>query len=154
MIRRPPRSTLTDTLFPSTTLFRSHRINCCVGIACLALACNPLLNICRQRSLAPVDIGLCRAARAGAIFTIGKMYVYLPDTLRHDTRAAPDHSRKIGKRHIASAIGIAPASEHIKCRVCIKLRTAIIAGGTQIEIGRAQEQTSELQSLLRISYAV
>src|SRR3546814_16557057 len=25
MIRRPPRSTLTDTLFPYTTLFRSHR---------------------------------------------------------------------------------------------------------------------------------
>src|SRR3546814_13916695 len=25
MIRRPPRSTRTDTLFPSTTLFRSHR---------------------------------------------------------------------------------------------------------------------------------
>src|SRR3546814_4299607 len=103
MIRRPPRSKRTGTLFPYTTLFRS-----------------------------PVDIGLCRAARAGAIFTIGKMYVYLPDTLRHDSRAAPDHSRKIGKRHIASAIGIAPASEHIKCRVCIKLRTAIIAGGTQI----------------------
>src|SRR3546814_6491506 len=26
MIRRPPRSTLTDTLFPYTTLFRSHRL--------------------------------------------------------------------------------------------------------------------------------
>src|SRR3546814_14709383 len=25
MIRRPPRSTRTDTLFPYTTLFRSHR---------------------------------------------------------------------------------------------------------------------------------
>src|SRR3546814_4230626 len=25
MIRRPPRSTRTDTLFPDTTLFRSHR---------------------------------------------------------------------------------------------------------------------------------
>src|SRR3546814_15843232 len=109
MIRRPPRPTRSDTLFPDTTRFRA-----------------------RQRSLAPVDIGLCRAARAGAIFTIGKMYVYLPDTLRHDSRAAPDHSRKIGKRHIASAIGIAPASEHIKCRVCIKLRTAILAGGPHI----------------------
>src|SRR3546814_1660626 len=116
------------------------------------------------------------------------MYVYLPDTLRHDSRAAPDHSRKIGKRHIASAIGIAPASEHIKCRVCIKLRTAIIAGGTQIGYvsdhingarfpalrriaqgdvagiirnsnrrtgrTRSEEHTSELQSLMRISYAV
>src|SRR3546814_2138366 len=27
MIRRPPRSTRTDTLFPYTTLFRSHRIS-------------------------------------------------------------------------------------------------------------------------------
>src|SRR3546814_18127125 len=26
MIRRPPRSTLTDTLFPSTTLFRSAKM--------------------------------------------------------------------------------------------------------------------------------
>src|SRR3546814_2806038 len=26
MIRRPPRSTLTDTLFPYTTLFRSHEL--------------------------------------------------------------------------------------------------------------------------------
>src|SRR3546814_15080227 len=28
MIRRPPRSTRTDTLFPYTTLFRSHRPRC------------------------------------------------------------------------------------------------------------------------------
>src|SRR3546814_13762833 len=27
MIRRPPRSTRTDTLFPSPTLFRSKRVN-------------------------------------------------------------------------------------------------------------------------------
>src|SRR3546814_16462032 len=27
MIRRPPRSTRTDTLFPYTTLFRSHNVN-------------------------------------------------------------------------------------------------------------------------------
>src|SRR3546814_16345439 len=32
MIRRPPRSTRTDTLFPYTTLFRSHR-DCSVVIA-------------------------------------------------------------------------------------------------------------------------
>src|SRR3546814_15438245 len=28
MIRRPPRSTRTDTLFPYTTLFRSYRATC------------------------------------------------------------------------------------------------------------------------------
>src|SRR3546814_1317891 len=34
MIRRPPRSTRTDTLFPYTTLFRSRR----QGIVCRAVA--------------------------------------------------------------------------------------------------------------------
>src|SRR3546814_19163528 len=32
MIRRPPRSTRTDTLFPYTTLFRSHDIDSVVPI--------------------------------------------------------------------------------------------------------------------------
>src|SRR3546814_4591531 len=31
MIRRPPRSTRTDTLFPYTTLFRSHRSPCMIA---------------------------------------------------------------------------------------------------------------------------
>src|SRR3546814_14509003 len=31
MIRRPPRSTRTDTLFPYTTLFRSIASNCAAG---------------------------------------------------------------------------------------------------------------------------
>src|SRR3546814_1251796 len=31
MIRRPPRSTLTDTLFPYTTLFRSYRMGVFIG---------------------------------------------------------------------------------------------------------------------------
>src|SRR3546814_18391742 len=39
MILRPPRSTLTDTLFPYTTLFRAGRSRDAVaaGIPCLAL---------------------------------------------------------------------------------------------------------------------
>src|SRR3546814_15428704 len=34
MIRRPPRSTRTDTLFPYTTLFRSVRRGAALGVAC------------------------------------------------------------------------------------------------------------------------
>src|SRR3546814_19061993 len=34
MIRRPPRSTLTDTLFPYTTLFRSHWVRAEAGGWC------------------------------------------------------------------------------------------------------------------------
>src|SRR3546814_4466755 len=33
MIRRPPRSTRTDTLFPHTTLFRSEHHDMCAGDA-------------------------------------------------------------------------------------------------------------------------
>src|SRR3546814_12552401 len=38
MIRRPPRSTRTDTLFPYTTLFRSERVAC---IAAVCPSCRP-----------------------------------------------------------------------------------------------------------------
>src|SRR3546814_8569453 len=41
MIRRPPRSTRTDTLFPYTTLFRSHRPFQCGGAAQPCRQCTP-----------------------------------------------------------------------------------------------------------------
>src|SRR3546814_7548191 len=72
MIRRPPRSTRTDTLFPYTTLFRSHRVDAGDAGACLA--------------------GLCRAGEHAEFDDVG--------------------------------------------------------------LGRSEEHTSELQSLMRISYAV
>src|SRR3546814_2336607 len=37
MRRRPPRSTRTDTLFPYTTLFRSHAYKLAIGRACNGL---------------------------------------------------------------------------------------------------------------------
>src|SRR3546814_4973449 len=79
MIRRPPRSTRTDTLFPYTTLFRStHR-----------RAGDRRRRLCRQ------TLQSARACRA------------------HPHRAAPDAAGR-----------------------------------------RSEEHTSELQSLMRISYAV
>src|SRR3546814_8373748 len=41
MIRRPPRSTRTDTLFPYTTLFRSKRIEKGTGFFLAAAAAKP-----------------------------------------------------------------------------------------------------------------
>src|SRR3546814_2169376 len=75
MIRRPPRSTRTDTLFPYTTLFRSHR-------------------------------------RARVVAGSGRQF----------------HANLIGFGFIGAAVG---QREH-----------------------RSEEHTSELQSLMRISYAV
>src|SRR3546814_5995249 len=80
MIRRPPRSTRTDTLFPYTTLFRSHG-------------------------------GADLAARSGAI----------------GAKRTRDFADAFGRK-----TGAAPADlQH-----------------------RSEEHTSELQSLMRISYAV
>src|SRR3546814_7139293 len=85
MIRRPPRSTRTDTLFPYTTLFRSHLV---------------------------VDI------RIPGIIIIGR------GVAAADIGAADIEADFVGD---------------------------VIA---DVEIERSEEHTSELQSLMRISYAV
>src|SRR3546814_4013494 len=96
MIRRPPRSTRTDTLFPFTTLFRSQRrVPPCDGPARRAAAVRQRAGTVRNRG---------RAARR-----------------RHHHRAVP--ARRPAVRGAARG-------------------------------GRSEEHTSELQSLMRISYAV
>src|SRR3546814_9126979 len=89
MIRRPPRSTRTDTLFPYTTLFRSESISRKIGRDC-------------------EYIGTCRFIRI-------------------------------------SAIPLDQTSEHLLGKIlclCPDMNA------------RSEEHTSELQSLMRISYAV
>src|SRR3546814_1145317 len=83
MIRRPPRSTRTDTLFPYTTLFRSALQ--------LAHLCIPHTNLC-----------------------------------------------------LFSVTGSRPV------QACAALRLGIVI----VFLCRSEEHTSELQSLMRISYAV
>src|SRR3546814_2826444 len=85
MIRRPPRSTRTDTLFPYTTLFRSH-----VGAGAFALN--------RRDRVPAINLG------------------------QRPERAQP------GRRKVTRDAAHAHA--------------------------RSEEHTSELQSLMRISYAV
>src|SRR3546814_2442626 len=90
MIRRPPRSTRTDTLFPYTTLFRSID----------------------RAELARIEL----------------------DRYRRPTRA----------HHAGERVG-----RHIGERQCRNLRRVAVA-----QHARSEEHTSELQSLMRISYAV
>src|SRR3546814_9376559 len=92
MIRRPPRSTRTDTLFPYTTLFRS--IHACCGID------RPFRHGTRH---AGTEDGHVRTGPAAA------------------TSSDPDHEGHGHGRHGS---------------------------------WRSEEHTSELQSLMRISYAV
>src|SRR3546814_1110545 len=93
MIRRPPRSTRTDTLFPYTTLFRSVLIS--MGYL------KPLIR--RENSL--------------SLWTAGMRRNY------------PEHSKD-----------------------CRRVTPQSWAG--DLPLFRLEEHTSELQSLMRISYAV
>src|SRR3546814_4521492 len=92
MIRRPPRSTRTDTLFPYTTLFRSQHAGC--------------------------------AQRTNRV----------PDAHHLDGWARP------GSAYLA--VGDIPL-------LSPRALAGFVAG-----IERSEEHTSELQSLMRISYAV
>src|SRR3546814_2684533 len=96
MIRRPPRSTRTDTLFPYTTLFRS------------------------------------RAWRNGTVGVAIGSYGVEPLT---DLRGRPD---LFGRTLQVTTVGQADE----------------IAAAGSLVMGRSEEHTSELQSLMRISYAV
>src|SRR3546814_1900905 len=97
MIRRPPRSTRTDTLFPYTTLFRS----------------------------------------AGRLDRVAR-------------RAAADHGYAARReRHAPDTSGRAPLPRIAAGGPCHDPRDR--RAGRR---GRSEEHTSELQSLMRISYAV
>src|SRR3546814_3440615 len=110
MIRRPPRSTRTDTLFPYTTLFRSAFL---LGLA------HGL-----QDALGLVDLGL-----GGAVDLVGEL-----DLARVDRPLA------LAAEHRGAArLGLEA------------LRVGEVAEGA---VDRSEEHTSELQSLMRISYAV
>src|SRR3546814_3170140 len=106
MIRRPPRSTRTDTLFPYTTLFRSETIF--VG--------NPI-----------GDVG-----KRGRAF-IGR---------DHQIRIIVVETHDISRRHDVIADAVVGDIEQTAQERPIALDS------------RSEEHTSELQSLMRISYAV
>src|SRR3546814_2556060 len=94
MIRRPPRSTRTDTLFPYTTLFRSKG------------RFDQVLVICNRAQWH----GHCESSEV--------------------LQAA------------GRAIQARAGREDVQTRIVVK------------HLGRSEEHTSELQSLMRISYAV
>src|SRR3546814_10496101 len=98
MIRRPPRSTRTDTLFPYTTLFRSDR-----DASARARARHRLRH---------------RAHPADRMAPLARLAVHLAEHMV--------------EQHIGAAGRV----------------------GAGIIADRSEEHTSELQSLMRISYAV
>src|SRR3546814_963449 len=101
MIRRPPRSTRTDTLFPDPTLFRSF-----IGLAAM-------LGDRRNDDLPDVGAGASWRSDAAEQYEFG----VLPSCKTRRQMEVPFEERRL------------------------------------LEL-RSEEHTSELQSLMRISYAV
>src|SRR3546814_5235365 len=127
MIRRPPRSTRTATLFPYPTLFRSE------GVA-------PHVRHRRlfdQRSRRGVlDIAANRVSDAWTpIFrACGKAGVILP----------------------RPRLGVGPIDRSYEYKGASVIRRMLASplAGPALGLLRSEEHTSELQSLMRISYAV
>src|SRR3546814_2413682 len=122
MIRRPPRSTRTDTLFPYTTLFRS--LGWLKPYENLWLSYPP--NIARKFS--PELAALAGYAQHRP--NLGNYEGQCPSILLDDN--VPDH--------IGAIDALRPDQE------------AMLAD--YFRASRSEEHTSELQSLMRISYAV
>src|SRR3546814_1987443 len=118
MIRRPPRSTRTDTLFPYTTLFRSR-------------AGRREDRRC-SRDLRQ-GLGWGRVARASAA------HLAVDDHHRDARQVA--HPHRFQQRPAGGVLGPVHDDE--------------IGGAARLdEPARSEEHTSELQSLMRLSYAV
>src|SRR3546814_1596662 len=111
MIRRPPRSTRTDTLFPYTTLFRS-----------------PCATFGNASTARPTVHGLLQNAPWMAGAPRGRSIA------KHPARKGTAATRRL---EMALRLDLLEHSEEID--------------GLQV---RSEEHTSELQSLMRISYAV
>src|SRR3546814_6457323 len=112
MIRRPRRSTSTDTLFPYTTRFRSAA-----------------REVALERSMC---ISVSRPLQAGR----------LPTQDRHANCAQEGSGRMRKLRFGATATQVVNGTLNF------------YAGDAQPAWNRSEEHTSELQSLMRISYAV
>src|SRR3546814_15504022 len=110
MIRRPPRSTRTDTLFPYTTLFRS---------------------------------GLPLGCQAGG----GKLMASVSESGRGANREYQSSHEGFLRHRGFRWMKIATA-------LCVAAIAAYLLTDPTPRPSRSEEHTSELQSLMRISYAV
>src|SRR3546814_4476547 len=114
MLRRPPRTTCTDTLFPYTTLFLSNT--------------GQLYGSVSARDLAD-------ALEADGA-TVSKNQIVLDRPIK-----------ALGVYDVRVAL-------HSEVAVVVKVNIARSPEEADLQAQRSEEHTSELQSLMRISYAV
>src|SRR3546814_9649323 len=143
MIRRPPRSTRTDTLFPYTTLFRSPSLSSpppptgrsmphhtsLIAILCVGFVLAFVLGMVAQRLRLSPLVGYLVAGIIAGPFTPGFV---------GDQSLAPQLA-EIGVILLMFGVGL-----HFSLQDLMAVKA----------IARSEEPTSELQSLMHTSYAV
>src|SRR3546814_4442790 len=170
MIRRPPRSTRTDTLFPYTTLFRSTYWGW--------RASDVLLHMLQIFHVHGLFVAFHGALLAGAKMIwlprldIDQALHYLPECtvmmgvptyyvrLLADPRFTPEVCRSMRLFISGSAPLLEETFRQFQQRSGLEIlerygmsETGMIASNPY-DPARSEEHTSELQSLMRISYAV
>src|SRR3546814_8244692 len=128
MLRRPPRATRTDTLFPYSTLFRS-------------IAARTALSV--YGGYFGGGLGLMTTAVYGLLAGVDPRGMFAQRTLILATSG-------VAALIVFVATGLVDWPSAIPM-----LLGAVIGGWIGARLGlRSEEHTSELQSLMRISYAV
>src|SRR3546814_716893 len=188
MIRRPPRSTRTDTLFPYTTLFRSletfakRTVTDRVRLGLRQCRIQRMLIGAAHRDLREqreVHVVIRRAeildlgVAAGLLFLeiVGReaehfqplaalvlIQLFQPFVLRRQTalrRHVDDQQHLALERSEVGVTAIDALDRDVVERLC-HVGFLVFAGGSPParSAARSEEHTSELQSLMRISYAV
>src|SRR3546814_2936810 len=135
MIRRPPRSTRTDTLFPYTTLFRSWTYGVVVQPSFV-----PGLTFTADRIEVTLDNGLTAFSPANFLSSCF-------DSTDYPNNSACGNFTRNGQGYIVTA------NQTTFNAAIIKYHGEIYNLNYLLPL-RSEEHTSELQSLMRISYAV
>src|SRR3546814_10268608 len=131
MRRRPPRSTRTDTLFPYTTLFRSDSTATASSRRCSPMCCAP-------RAIADANSRTSRGAK---------------DRQAYSASVLPQPRNPAALAHRDERLADLPEAGHrLLPRMGVGAAHRIAQRREYLAFGRSEEQTSELQSLMRISY--
>src|SRR3546814_4206788 len=136
MVRRPPRSTRTDTLFPYTTLFRSGRPESDEGHEARAPAEGGIEGAAEQRP----KHGAERPADSDIAHQAGRLSrrSHVADDRHRHRIAGDDRPLQHAEQQKAPDVGGEQATQRRE----------------REDRHRSEEHTSELQSLMRNSYAV
>src|SRR3546814_2660850 len=156
MVRRPPRSTLTDTLFPYTTLFRSWRPPPRRGwpVARAAPTCRWRPSRAALPRLRQPAWWRPHASVRQPCASLVRWWTWSPAAARSSAKNLP------ARRALAVLVGVPTAAARVatacpSARVRRRRQEAPAAQGWAPETPsahRSEEHTYELQSLMRISY--